>query len=182
MLQNFSQSYDQSEEKYKTNVDYKGAIAKIFTVQNICVYILTFMISMVGFGANEGWKIAPFGLAMVAACISAGLPMVMVYIAGMLGTAIKFGGQATLIYIFTSIVLLMMVLIKKPVKNEDEAEKTHLGAYLFLSTFAVQLICTLIKGMYIYDILVAITLSVAGYIFYKIFVNSIVVVQEFYEK
>ena len=59
MLQNFSQSYDQSEEKYKTNVDYKGAIAKIFTVQNICVYILTFMISMVGFGANEGWEIAP---------------------------------------------------------------------------------------------------------------------------
>ena len=179
MLQNFSQSYDQSEEKYKTNVDYKGAIAKIFTVQNICVYILTFMISMVGFGANEGWKIAPFGLAMVAACISAGLPMVMVYIAGMLGTAIKFGGQATLIYIFTSIVLLMMVLIKKPVKNEDEAEKIHLGAYLFLSTFAVQLICTLIKGMYIYDILVAITLSVAGYIFYKIFVNSINVISEY---
>ena len=179
MLQNFSQSYDQSEEKYKTDVDYKGAIAKIFTVQNICVYILTFMISMVGFGANEGWKIAPFGLAMVAACISAGLPMVMVYIAGMLGTAIKFGGQATLIYIFTSIVLLMMVLIKKPVKNEDEAEKTHLGAYLFLSTFAVQLICTLIKGMYIYDILVAITLSVAGYIFYKIFVNSINVISEY---
>lgn len=179
MLQSFSQSYDQSEEKYKTNVDYKGAIAKIFTVQNICVYILTFMISMVGFGANEGWKIAPFGLAMVAACISAGLPMVMVYIAGMLGTAIKFGGQATLIYIFTSIVLLMMVLIKKPVKNEDEAEKTHLGAYLFLSTFAVQLICTLIKGMYIYDILVAITLSVAGYIFYKIFVNSISVISEY---
>lgn len=179
MLQNFSQSYDQSEEKYKTNVDYKGAIAKIFTVQNICVYILIFMISMVGFGANEGWKIAPFGLAMVAACISAGLPMVMVYIAGMLGTAIKFGGQATLIYIFTSIVLLMMVLIKKPVKNEDEAEKTHLGAYLFLSTFAVQLICTLIKGMYIYDILVAITLSVAGYIFYKIFVNSINVISEY---
>ena len=179
MLQNFSQSYDQSEEKYKTNVDYKGAIAKIFTVQNICVYILTFMISMVGFGTNEGWKIAPFGLAMVAACISAGLPMVMVYIAGMLGTAIKFGGQATLIYIFTSIVLLMMVLIKKPVKNEDEAEKTHLGAYLFLSTFAVQLICTLIKGMYIYDILVAITLSVAGYIFYKIFVNSINVISEY---
>ena len=179
MLQNFSQSYDQSEEKYKTNVDYKGAIAKIFTVQNICVYILTFMISMVGFGANEGWEIAPFGLAMVAACISAGLPMVMVYIAGMLGTAIKFGGQATLIYICTSIVLLMMVLIKKPVKNEDEAEKTHLGAYLFLSTFAVQLICTLIKGMYIYDILVAITLSVAGYIFYKIFVNSINVISEY---
>lgn len=179
MLQNFSQSYDQSEEKYKTNVDYKGAIAKIFTVQNICVYILTFMISMVGFGTNEGWKTAPFGLAMVAACISAGLPMVMVYIAGMLGTAIKFGGQATLIYIFTSIVLLMMVLIKKPVKNEDEAEKTHLGAYLFLSTFAVQLICTLIKGMYIYDILVAITLSVAGYIFYKIFVNSINVISEY---
>lgn len=179
MLQNFSQSYDQSEEKYKTNVDYKGAIAKIFTVQNICVYILTFMISMVGFGANEGWEIAPFGLAMVAACISAGLPMVMVYIAGMLGTAIKFGGQATLIYICTSIVLLMMVLIKKPVKNENEAEKTHLGAYLFLSTFAVQLICTLIKGMYIYDILVAITLSVAGYIFYKIFVNSINVISEY---
>lgn len=179
MLQNFSQSYDQSEEKYKTNVDYKGAIAKIFTVQNICVYILTFMISMVGFGASEGSVIAPFGLAMVAACISAGLPMVMVYIAGMLGTAIKFGGQATLIYIFTSIVLLIMVLIKKPVRNEDEAEKTHLGAYLFLSTFAVQLICTLIKGMYIYDILVAITLSVAGYIFYKIFVNSISVISEY---
>lgn len=179
MLQNFSQSYDQSEEKYKTNVDYKGAIAKIFTVQNICVYILTFMISMVGFGASEGSVIALFGLAMVAACISAGLPMVMVYIAGMLGTAIKFGGQATLIYIFTSIVLLIMVLIKKPVRNEDEAEKTHLGVYLFLSTFAVQLICTLIKGMYIYDILVAITLSVAGYIFYKIFVNSISVISEY---
>ena len=34
----------------------------------------------------------------------------------------------------------------------------------------------------LYDVLASITLSIIALVFYKIFVNSIVVVQEFYEK
>ncbi len=176
MLQNISRSYEEKDEQININV--KEALSNIFSIQKIIIYILTFMISMVGFGVDQT-VIAPFGLAMLAATISNGIPIAMVYLASLLGTAIKFGGSNTLMFVFTSILMLLMVLIRKPTRNEEENEKIKLGVYLFISVLMVQAISMVFKGFYFYDLLVAITTSVSSYIFYKIFVNSLDVVNKY---
>ena len=55
----------------------KLILKNIFTKQNILMYIISFMLSMVSCG-NE--NIAPFGLAMFAAICSNSIPMGIVYI------------------------------------------------------------------------------------------------------
>lgn len=174
MFQNMTNNYE--EERIELNI--KEVLSKIFSIQNIIIYILTLMISMVGFGVDQT-VIAPFGLALVAASISNGIPMIMVYLSSLIGTAIKFGASNTLMFIFTSIVMLLLVLIKKPTKNEEENEKIKLGAYLFISIFLVQAIYMIFRGFYFYDLLVAITLAISSYIFYKIFVNSLDVIGKY---
>ncbi len=176
MLQNISRDYEQKEER--TNINFKEALSKIFSIQNIFIYILTFMISMVGFGVDQT-MIAPFGLAMVTACISNGVPIAVLYLSSLLGTAIKFGGTNTMMFVFSSVLMLFLVLIRKPTKREEENEKIKLGAYLFISILFVQAISMIFKGFYIYDLLVAVVTSVASYIFYKIFVNSLDVIAKY---
>lgn len=82
MLQNISRSYE--EDKQENNINVKEVLSRIFSAQNIIIYILTFMISMVGFGAGNDNVIAPFGLALVASSISCGLPIAMVYLSSIL--------------------------------------------------------------------------------------------------
>lgn len=183
MLQNISKNYEQREEvNRKSDVDYKEIISRIFSVRNIIIYVLTLMISMVGFGFDNDAVIAPFGLALVTASISLGLPIAVVYVVSLIGTAIKFGGETTLTYIFTSIVLLLMVLIRKPTRNEEENEKLRLGGYLFISIMLLQLVQMIFKGFYVYDLFLAVAVSVTSYIFYKIFVNSLDVIVRYGEK
>lgn len=177
MLQNISKGLTYEEDE-KVNNNYLGAIKKIFTRQNLAVYILTLFISMVGFG--DEFLIAPFGIALVAASISNGIPLAMVYLSSLIGTTIKFGVNGLLIYVVTSLIVLLSVIITKPRKSFDEVnEKVRVGGRLAIAIFMVQLIYILFTGFYLYDFLVAIMISVTSYIFYKIFVNSISVISEY---
>ena len=78
MLQNISKElgYEESSEKIRSKGNADEVLKKIFTKQNIAVYLLTFLISMVSLGDDS--LIAPFGIALTAASISTGMPMVMV--------------------------------------------------------------------------------------------------------
>ena len=177
MLQNISKElgYDEKVQEIETK-NYQGALKKIFTIQNFFVYILTLFISMVGFGESI---IAPFGLALVAASISRGLPLIMVYIVSLIGTSIKFGINGLLMYVVSSLLVLLLVVLTKPKRNAEESnEKIKIGGHLAFSVFAVQLVYILFTGFYFYDLLAAIMISITTYIFYKIFVNSISVISE----
>lgn len=179
MLQNISRElgFEENVQEIESK-NYPGVIKKIFTIQNIFVYILTFFISMVGFG--EETIIAPFGLALVSASISRGLPLAMVYLSSLIGTSIKFGMNGLLIYVVSSLLVLLLVVLTKPKRNAEESnEKIKIGAYLAFSVFTVQLIYILFTGFYFYDFLTAIMISITTYIFYKIFVNSISVISEY---
>lgn len=81
MLQNISRNYE--EDKQENKINAKEVLLGLFSVPNIIIYILTFMISMVGFGTGEDNTIAPFGLALVASSISCGLPIAMVYLSSL---------------------------------------------------------------------------------------------------
>ena len=178
MLQNISKElgFDENVQEIETK-NYQGALKKIFTIQNFFVYILTLFISMVGFGESI---IAPFGLALVAASISRGLPLIMVYIVSLIGTSIKFGINGLLMYVVSSLLVLLLVVLTKPKRNAEESnEKIKIGGHLAFSVFAVQLVYILFAGFYFYDLLAAIMISITTYIFYKIFVNSISVISEY---
>ena len=69
----------------------------IFTVKNIVLYIMSFMISMVGIGG----EVSPFSLSIVAACISCGIPAFGVIIISIIGNIVGFGATGGLNYILT---------------------------------------------------------------------------------
>lgn len=179
MLQNISRELGYEEEINSTSAkEYLKVIKKIFTKQNVAVYILTFLISMVGLGDEV--IIAPFGIALVASSISRGIPLVMVYLSSLIGTTIKFGLNGLLIYIVCSLLVLLSVMITKPKKKiEDANERIKIGGRLAVSVFLVQFIYMIFTNFYFYDLLTSIMISISSYIFYKIFVNSISVINEY---
>ena len=179
MLQNISRELGYEEEINSTSAkEYLKVIKKIFTKQNVAVYILTFLISMVGLGDEV--IIAPFGIALVASSISRGIPLVMVYLSSLIGTTIKFGLNGLLIYIVCSLLVLLSVMVTKPKKKiEDANERIKIGGRLAVSVFLVQYIYMIFTNFYFYDLLTSIMISISSYIFYKIFVNSISVINEY---
>lgn len=73
-----------------------------------------------------------------------------------------------------------MTLIFKPKENEEyENERLKLGKYVFLSTLLVELSQHAFAGLLVYDVLISIGQAISSYIFYKIFANSVIVINEF---
>ena len=179
MIQNVARGYQEDNDKISEKINFSEMFLRLFSVRNIIVYILTFMISMVSIGQGNGDIIAPFGLALVAASISNGVPIAIVYLSSLLGTSLSFGISEGLSFLGISAVLLVLVLIKKPIRDEEKTEQVHLGGYLFFSIILVKFINMLIHGFYFYDGLVAVSFAVNAFIFYKIFVNSLSVISEF---
>lgn len=152
--------------------------ANVFELRNIAVYIISFMVSMVGFGVD----LSPFSISVFAACFSNTIPLLGVVIVSLIGTAIGFGVSGLLTYMLTSLVMIATFFILKPRYNEEERnEKVKVSKNVFISTLLVQLAKMMISGFTIYDFLVSITFAVVALVFYKIFVNSLVVLQDFME-
>ena len=183
MLQNVSGGFEASkknkEKGLQEDFNYNEIISRLFSIHNIIIYLLTFMISMVGLGTQNSMIIAPFGIALVAAAISNGVPIAVVYLASLIGTSIKFGGGTALMYLLTSIVLISLVTIKKPERYEEQTEQYRLGGYIFISVLITSFLKMLFTKFYLYDIVVSATLCVSSYIFYKIFVNSLNVISKY---
>ena len=162
------------EEKRKFNI-----FSNIITKNNIILYIIVFMVSTIGVGQD----ISPFGLAIAAACIAGGIPILGVAAFAFAGNIIAFGTTGALNYMITLLVLIATMFIIKPIYNEENRnEKMKIAVNLFLSVFIVQAVKLLISGFTLYDGLVSITMAIIAVVFYKIFVNSIVVIQEFRQR
>ena len=74
-------------------------------------------------------------------------------------------------------------LVKEPTYNDSTRnEKIKLGKRIFFASLIVNVIKVFIKQFLIYDLLVAITVSIVIYIFYKIFVNALGLVTNYNEK
>ena len=183
MFQNINAEYDENEELNEEKTNKREIILNklkdIFSIRNIIYYILCFGASMIGFGDN----ISPFGLALLAATCSNKMPVGIVYIACLAGTVIGQGQKGLLIYILTSLVFITFSLIYRPkYENVVRNEKKKLGPHLIISTFLVQAMGLMFGTFYVYDLLTSILLVVITYIFYKIFTNSLKVLQEYGEK
>lgn len=158
---------------------FNSIIRQAITKQNLVLYVISFMMSMVQCGDG----IAPFSMAIFAAACSNSIPVIFIYIITMLGTALKFGSTGVLNYLLVSLLFIALILIFKPWYEEEyKNERRKLGKYVFVSTFIVQVIQMLFNEFMIYTVLLIIANSITTYIFYKIFSESIVVIREWGEK
>ncbi len=173
-LQNDGQAEQKKDVNKKINI-----FSNVFTKQNILLYIVTFMVSSIGVGQG----VSPFALSITVASFSYGIPALLIILLSLIGSVLGFGVNGALNYILTLLVFMFSFFIFKPKYNEqDRNEKLKLGKNLFIGTLAVGLIRLLISGSTIYDLLVTITLAIMAFVFYKIFVNSIVTLIDFREK
>lgn len=183
MFQNVSKDYteDNKEINIKNNKNIKDILKNIVKGQSIILYILSLMLSCVN---GVGLNYSVFAIAIFAAAISNGIPVGVLFVLTMVGTLIKFQTAGLLSYLFTSAILVALILIFKPKKLllEFENEKIKIGKYVFISVFLGQLIKLLFQQFLVYDLLVAITSAMTAYIFYKIFSKSIIVVNDIKNK
>ena len=164
----------ESEEKNKFNI-----LSNVFAKENIVIYIVAFMLSFVSLGG----EFSIFSISLLGACLAFSIPALGVVVISLLGNLIKFGVGGAVEYLLTAIVMITTLFIVKPRYNEQERnENIKLGKNVFISCFLIGIVKILMSVFTLYDVLSVITLSIIALVFYKIFVNSLVVVQEFYTR
>lgn len=162
------------KENHKLNI-----FSNVFAVKNIVLYIISFMLSMVGLGG----EFSIFSISMLGACFASSIPALGIILVSLIGNLVKYGVGGALGYFLTALVLVVTLFIFKPVYNEQERnEKIKIGKNIFLSVLIIQIIKLAMSGFTLYDVLSGITLAIIGLVFYKIFVNSTVVLQDFWTK
>lgn len=170
MFQNISGEIDQEIEneeiKFNKKVNIKTFITNAFTKQKVILYIVAFMLSTIECGNN----IAPFAIAIFAASCSNKIPTAIIYVMTLIGTFVGLGQAATLTYILTSLIFIVMILLirKNKIEGDYENEKRRLGIYVFLSSFLVQVVNIFFMNFMIYDVLASLLSGISAFIFYKI--------------
>lgn len=172
MFQNIISSQVKQEQSFTRRIDIKN----LFKLNDIILYAVAFLISMVSFDGD----LAPFGIAIFAAACSNRIPVGVLYIFILAGTFIGFGVSGVLTFLLTSLLLIAMMLIFRPrMKESGRNEIQKLGIYLGIAVFAVQACKMFLDIFLIYDLIVSGMLAIITYIFYKIFSNSLIVISEY---
>ena len=182
MFQNIAKDFEEENREqlgFSSKKSVKQILKSLFSVQNIILYTISFLISMVGFSSESLiLSISPFAISLVAAMLSNHMPVGIMYVLTLIGTWIKFGPNTVLIYFLTTIVFFVLVLLRRPKEQETENEQRKLGLHIFLAVLLVQVVPMFFRSFYVYDLLTSIMLAISSYIFYKIFANSIPMIKE----
>ena len=174
MFQNINGYTVQEEKKEVTN-----RWSEVLQKNNIIMYILSFMLSLVGIGG----AFSLFSISILGACFSSSIPLLGVVVITLIGNIIKFGTGGALEYFLTSLLFLLSLFIIKPKYNEDERnEKIKVGKNIFISVFILQIVKAMFGTFTFYDILLSITYGIIAVAFYKIFANSLSVIENFGQK
>lgn len=183
MFQNISEKTEKTEEANQLNKYYKlkEIIRSTLKIQNLLLYAITFMLSLVKFEENE---FSIFAVAILAATCSNDIPVGVLYIVSLIGTLIKFETSGLLSYMLTTLIFITLILVFRPkrIVEQFQNEKRKLGKFVFLSVLLGQIVKILFREFLIYDFLLGITESIACYIFYKIFSKSIIVINDIKQK
>ena len=174
------QKVSEQENEQKNNIfdiqKFKAICSEIFRYQNIIIYILAFLVS----GVSIKGEVLPFGLAILAACLGTTVPIIAVFIVSIISTLIFQGLTGFEFYFLASIFYFGFVILLKPkVSVEDRNEVLKTGVKLFWACFIVSQINNIFNIFLIYDLFMGFIISALTYVFYKIFVNGIVVIRDF---
>lgn len=178
MFQNYAEVEDAEKVSEKSNqILYR--LKEIFKYQNVVIYILTFLLSMLSIKG----ELMPFGLAMIAACIGENIPIIGVFVASIIGVAI--GGNISDIGNFLAISAVYFCLVlffKSKIAVEDRNEEVKAGGKLFAACVIVSIVKSFIGIFLMYDVFMGVIYASIVYIFYKIFVNGLASIKNFNEK
>lgn len=175
MFQNIADmdNYSEEFEKDSSNVMYR--LKEIFKYQNIIIYILTFLMSTL----SVKGEFAPFGLAMMAACVGEAVPIVGVFVVALVGTFCGNGLAALGNFIVTSIIYFVLVLLfKAKIAVEERNELIKTGGKLFAASLIVSIVKSMFSVFTMYDVFIGIVTGSLTYAFYKIFVNGLAFIKE----
>ncbi len=162
------------KENNKINI-----FSNVLAIKNLVIYVISFMLSMLGLGG----EFSVFSISMLGACFASSVPALGIIVASLVGNLIKYGVGGALGYFLTALVLVVTLFLVKPIYNEKERnEKIKIGKHIFISILIIQMVKLTMSGFTLYDVLSGITIAIIGLVFYKIFVNSTVVLQEFWER
>ena len=157
----------------------KEILKNLINIKNIIIYIIAFMISTIGMGQ----EVSPFSIAIVAASLASGIPAIIVVIAGLIGNFIGVGAIGALNYILIILMLLITMCIKPPKENDQyKNEQIQISGHVFISILLVMIAKLILTRFTVADMLLHVTLAIFSVVFYKIFVNSLVVIQDITEK
>ncbi len=177
MFQNINEDTIEIEnQKIKDTKNKFNLFSNVLEKKNIAIYVVALMLSFVGLDG----EFSIFSISLLGACVASGFPLLGVIVLSLVGNCIKFGVGGALGYFLTALVMLVTLFILKPSYNEQERnEQIKIGKNVFLASLLVQIVKFAITGFTVYDVLSSITLAIIALVFYKIFVNSIVVLQAF---
>ena len=154
-------------------------LKNLTSFKNIIIYIISFMISTIGMGQ----EVSPFSIAIVGACLASGVPAIGVVLVGLIGNIIGAGTIGALNYILIILMLLILLFIKPPKENDEyKNEKIQISGHIFFSVIFVMIAKLILTKFTIGDMLLHITLAIFSLFFYKIFVNSLIVIEEITER
>ena len=154
-------------------------LKNLTSFKNIIIYIISFMISTIGMGQ----EVSPFSIAIVGACLASGVPAIGVVLVGLIGNIIGAGTIGALNYILIILMLLILLFIKPPKENDEyKNEKIQISGHIFFSVIFVMIAKLILTKFTIGDMLLHITLAIFSVVFYKIFVNSLIVIEEITER
>ena len=154
-------------------------LKNLVNIKNMIIYIIAFMVSTIGMGQ----EVSPFSIAIVAASLAGGVPAIIVVIAGLIGNIIGVGAIGALNYVLIILMLLISMCIKPPKENDQyKNEQIQISGHVFVSIILVMIAKLILTKFTVADMILHVTLAVFSVVFYKIFVNSLVVIQEITEK
>jgi stage II sporulation protein E len=175
MFQNIVDEVEENSSNRGNSIKIKEIFKEIFKYQNVIIYILTFFLSTICFQKN----IMTFAISIIAACLSSTIPVIGVLIVSCIGVAVSGGFEALEFYSITFVIYFLLVFLFKPkVAMEERNEILKTGSRLFWASFIVNFFC--IDGTnFIYNLFTSAVYSAISYIFYKIFVNGLIVLKSF---
>ena len=109
MFQNIADMDNHSEELEKNSSNVMYRLKEIFKYQNIIIYVLTFLMSTL----SVKGEFAPFGLAMMAACVGETVPIIGVFVVAIIGTFVGNGLACLGDFVAISIIYFILVLLFK---------------------------------------------------------------------
>ncbi len=169
---------DYEIDEISESTEERSLFKRLFSLKNIIIYIVAFLISTISI--KRGNFIAPFGIAMVAASMSNGIPIIFVLFASLLGTTIKFGWGETLSQSIILIIFLISVLFVKP--KTDEYGKRKVGKQLIFAIVAQFIIMGIANGFTTENLYVTTCAIFLAYVLYLVFSNSIVAIDSILQK
>lgn len=179
MFQNISESTIDIENGEDERNKAIKVSSNIFSKKNIALYVVSFLLSLVGLDGD----FSIFSISILGACFASSVPALGIIIVSLIGNCIKYGVSGALGFFLTALVLVATLYIIKPLYNEKERnEKIKIGKNVFIACLLIQIIKFAFSGFTIYDVLSGFTTSILALVFYKIFVNSIAVLQDFTSK